>query len=156
MQSVKRFTTAYDPAQDRVRITLEQTDASVQVLWLTRRLLVRLVPEIVKILTTLPKLRRDAQSGGKGSMAAARWARSGRLHRKHPVGYQDAESETLVSSMRARLTRQAVLIDFKEGEQTLQTLACSTRRPCASGWRFCIRTSIMPAGRTIYGQPGFP
>jgi len=123
MQSVKRFTTVYDPAQDRVRIMLEQADASVQVLWLTRRLLVRLVPEIVKILTTLPKLRRDAQSGGKVQHGRSQMGALGQIAPQAPVGYQDAESETLVSSMRARLTRQAVLIDFKEGEQTLQTLA---------------------------------
>ncbi len=122
MQPVKRFTTAYDPAQDRVRIMLEQADASVHVLWLTRRLLVRLVPEIVKILTTLPKLRADASPGSNVEQGRSQMGAIGQIAPQAPVGYQEAETETLVSSMRARLTRQAVLIDFKDGEQTLQTL----------------------------------
>jgi len=122
MQPVKRFTTAYDPAQDRVRITLEQSDASVHVLWLTRRLLVRLVPEIVKILTALPKLRKDASSGSEAEHGRSQMGAIGQIAPQAPVGYQEAESETLVSSMRARITRQAVLIDFKEAEETLQTL----------------------------------
>ena len=122
MQPVKRFTTIYDPAQDRVRIVLEQTDGAIHILWLTRRLLVRLVPEIVKILTALPKLRMDMSSGSIAAHGRNQIGAIGQIAPQAPIGYQNADSETLVLSLRARLTRQAVLIDFKDGEQTLQTL----------------------------------
>ena len=52
---VRRFTTEYVIPEDRIRIALERQDDTLVVLWLTRRLMVRLVPQILKVLETLPK-----------------------------------------------------------------------------------------------------
>lgn len=46
----KRFTTRYVESEDRVRITGRLPDNAAEVVWLTQRLLQRLVPALVKVL----------------------------------------------------------------------------------------------------------
>jgi hypothetical protein len=50
----KRFTTQYVPLEDRIQILVERTSDDVQVLWLTRRLLNKLVPTLLDKLVKAP------------------------------------------------------------------------------------------------------
>lgn len=50
--TIRRFTTEYDAEEDRIRLTLERAEGGPVRLWLTRRLLVKAVPELVKVLDT--------------------------------------------------------------------------------------------------------
>ena len=56
MDGIKRFTTEYVIPEDRIRLSLEDNDGQMRVLWLTRRLCTRLVPQIVKVLDKRPQL----------------------------------------------------------------------------------------------------
>ncbi|WP_163852279.1 hypothetical protein [Pseudooceanicola aestuarii] len=77
MASVRRFTTFYVETEDRVRLSVEMSDDQVRVLWLTRRLLNRLVPSLLKRLTAqaaldpAPAPRAQAQAAQRFTQAAA-------------------------------------------------------------------------------------
>jgi hypothetical protein len=47
MPTATRFTTRYEMTEDRIKLLLELPEDEVQVLWLTRRLLNRMVPALV-------------------------------------------------------------------------------------------------------------
>lgn len=50
MSKVHRFTTRYVAVEDRIRLSIELKDGTVQLLWLTRRLLNRLLPRLLNRL----------------------------------------------------------------------------------------------------------
>jgi hypothetical protein len=49
MQDVTRFTTEYIPIEDRMRVALEGEGGRVRLVWLTRRLLLRLLPRLLEV-----------------------------------------------------------------------------------------------------------
>lgn len=74
MTRVQRFTTEYVDREDRVRLIQEVSDGSVQVTWLTRRLLDRLVAHLVGWLerSVPPTPRREALQAFVQEAAAAK------------------------------------------------------------------------------------
>lgn len=48
--NIERFTTEYHPAEDRIRFLVTDAKGSVQLLWLTRRLINRLILAVVECL----------------------------------------------------------------------------------------------------------
>jgi len=48
MNSLQRVTTTYVPAEDRIRLSGEAVDGQTAVLWLTQRLLTRLLPKLLQ------------------------------------------------------------------------------------------------------------
>lgn len=57
--TLKRITTEYKPLEDRVRLSGEVASGSVIVVWLTQRLLCRLVPEMARWLQSQEKPASD-------------------------------------------------------------------------------------------------
>lgn len=55
MSEVHRFTTRYVAVEDRVALSIELKDGTVRLLWLTRRLLNRLVPRLLDRLIAEPQ-----------------------------------------------------------------------------------------------------
>ena len=47
---ISRFTTEYSPEQDRIRMVIETAEGEKRVIWLTYRLLNRLIEAMVKAL----------------------------------------------------------------------------------------------------------
>lgn len=126
-EAVRRFTTEYIPAEDRIRISLERSDGSLAVLWLTRRLAVRMVPRVLKVIDTLPRLgggttpppsdnaQRRSQLDALGNLEQQAPVLSGDL----PAGIDSH----LVTGIGIRITRALMLVDFKAGgESVIETL----------------------------------
>lgn len=66
MKNLQRITTEYDPSEDRVRLTGSSEEEEARVLWLTQRLLNRLVPHLCQ------RLEKEApqRPGGERSLRA--------------------------------------------------------------------------------------
>lgn len=123
--AIRRFTTEYDIVEDRIRLTLERSEGGIVRLWLTRRLLVRAVPELVKILEKR-LVTRDGLPAHRGGIDQRRdqMAALGHLQPQEPVrpGPGEAMSDHLVTGVGLRLTRKAILLDMKTGEDVVQTV----------------------------------
>lgn len=124
--SIKRFTTEYVVAEDRIRISLEREDESIALLWLTRRLMVRLVPQIVKIFDNLPRLQQAQAAPPSDNMQRRNQLDAlGKLEQQSPVlgGTLPEGLEThLVTGLSLRMARGGILLDFKVGENIVQTI----------------------------------
>ena len=123
MDGIKRFTTEYMAEEDRLRLSLETNDGEVRLLWLTRRLVIRLVPQLVKLLSQNTALLGE-QGAPRTDNAQRRSQMSalGQLEQQSPVrpdAEQGAVAEHLITRLSGRLARGAVLVDFKIGEDTL-------------------------------------
>ena len=121
--AVRRFTTEYVPAEDRIRISLERADGTLAVLWLTRRLATRLVAQIVKVVDTLPRLQgKTAVSPSDNLQRRSQLNALGKIEQQAPVlaGKLPANLDShLIIVLRVRLTKSALLIDFKIDEDTV-------------------------------------
>lgn len=128
--AVQRFTTEYVVAEDRIRISLERGDGSLSVLWLTRRLSGRLVPQIVKIVDALPRLRGKAMAAPSDNVQRKNQLDAlGKIEQQAPVLAGDLPSDLeshLITALGVRLTKPALLVDFKtDAETVVQTLPFS-------------------------------
>ena len=65
LDKLQRITSIYSDVEDRFRITGEVSDESTRCLWLTQRLLLRLVPHILEWLNEI------ARAEGKGDLGQA-------------------------------------------------------------------------------------
>ena len=123
---IKRFTTEYVVAEDRIRLSLEREDGKILVLWLTRRLMTRLVPQIVKIFDTLPHLQQaQAAPPSDNAQRRSQLDALGKLEQQSPVlgGTQPDDLEThLITGLGLRMARGGILLDFKVGEAIVQTI----------------------------------
>ncbi|NBC50029.1 MAG: hypothetical protein GVY22_19090 [Gammaproteobacteria bacterium] len=67
MSELKRITITYSPHEDRVRLSGERANTEREAIWLTRRLLDRLLPVLIEWIehegNDLPGARRDAAQG---------------------------------------------------------------------------------------------
>lgn len=122
---IRRFTTEYDIAEDRIRLTLEREAEGLVRLWLTRRLLVRVVPELARIL--------DSRLVGKDGLPAHddeveqrrdQMKALGRLAPQAPVrpGPGEPMASHLVTGIGLRLTPRRFLLDMRVGEEVVQTV----------------------------------
>jgi hypothetical protein len=62
MKSLHRITTEYDPAEDRIRLTNNTGQEEASVLWLTQRLLNRLVPHLCQRLEKETQYRQGEET----------------------------------------------------------------------------------------------
>ena len=124
---VRRFTTEYVIPEDRIRIALERQDDTLAILWLTRRLATRLVPQVVKVLGTLPQLQgtgvveRPSDNAQRQNQMEA----LGKLEQQAPVlggELPDNIEAHLITGLGVRMTRALMLLDFKVGEEVVQIL----------------------------------
>lgn len=54
MNTISRYTIQYDTGEDRIRLIARLVDGESQVLWITHRLLSRLIPHLTEWLDSLP------------------------------------------------------------------------------------------------------
>lgn len=106
---LERFTTEYIGMEDRLRLSVSTAGHSSMVIWLTQRLLQRLVPVLLQWLE---------QQGGVTSHALllqewAQQAARAELTAQPPVKAEDAASVWLAESIDITLTTKAVVLTFK-------------------------------------------
>lgn len=124
---VKRFTTQYVQAEDRMQILVERKSGDVQVLWLTRRLLNNLVPTLLDKVVTAPAdpsvPKPKAEAVQKFTQAAA----VGNLKKQKNVqpSAQDSDHHhvPLITSVDITVGSKALELVFKsDGDVTEQSL----------------------------------
>ncbi|MBW7901803.1 MAG: hypothetical protein H3C26_10015 [Rhodocyclaceae bacterium] len=109
MRQLQRITTEYVEAEDRIRLCGETESGETAVLWLTRRLLARLVPHLCDWLT---------QSAGDDARAAllngfAQQAAAGALVPQPPVRAAAEGGKRVVRSIDVTVGGAAVQLAFR-------------------------------------------
>lgn len=125
-ETLKRFTTEYMVVEDRIRLSLERADEHILLLWLTRRLMVRLVPQIVKIVDALPQLHKPQVSAPSDNAQRRNQLDAlGKLEQQSPVlagALPDGLEAHLITGLGLRMARGVTLVDFKVAEEVIQTI----------------------------------
>lgn len=123
--TVHRFTTEYLATEDRIRLSVEFSDGSVQLLWLTRRLLDRLVARLVTQVDTAPLPSGGGTSPAK-SQAQQKFnqqAAAASITPQKPVRVTAPEKQTkppaLVTNVDLRFQKTVLHLDFKSGDTLL-------------------------------------
>jgi hypothetical protein len=120
VDGIKRFTTEYVIPEDRIRLSLESTDGQVRLLWLTRRLCVRLVPQIAKVLGKRSQIYGEsALSPSDNAQRRSQMDALGQLQNQDPVRPDGDVEEHLITVLSMRMNPQAILLDFKTAEDNL-------------------------------------
>jgi hypothetical protein len=140
MQTATRFTTNYETSEDRVKLSLELSEDEVQILWLTRRLLNRLVPPLVEHLhktsgagvsvDTAPQGVRNTTTPARAAVQKfSQEAAVSAIERQPAVGSQGQRPSNnlsyLVTSVDIGLRAKGVTMGFKSGEDLLHSLPFS-------------------------------
>lgn len=132
---IRRFTTEYVVPEDRMRLLVETEDDAVRILWLTRRLMVRMVPELVKYLSEVAPAIDKQTKGQSGSATAPGLSDNaqrqqqlnalGQMEQQPPVTPQAQDTPTqncLISSLQVRMGRGGVVVSFLVDETEVQKL----------------------------------
>lgn len=123
MQTLQRITTEFVDTEDRVRLSGQLHDGSTLVLWLTRRLLDRVVPHLTEWLEQgsnqpVGLVDRDTLQG------FAQQAAQAQLDAEAPVRVAPVESGWLVESLDIARGTNGVQLTFKgSGEPVALVLA---------------------------------
>lgn len=125
MTSLKRITTEYLPMEDRIRLSGERADnATPLVLWLTQRLLKRMLPVLLKWLerggADLPR----AETLQSFAQQAAR----ARITPQPPVRVHETSEEWLVKSVDVGSNDQVIRLTFKADEKQAVDLVFTTQQ----------------------------
>lgn len=131
MSEVHRFTTKYNPAEDRIQLLFELKDGNVQVLWLTRRLLNMLLTRLLGLLDQAP-LMTEPTAGTPSPQKTkvvqkfAQQAAVSTIQRQPSVKPSDKTPQrgvaVLVTEVDVRTAPNSLALDFKSGSQKLQSL----------------------------------
>jgi hypothetical protein len=115
MPDLQRITTEYIESEDRIRLCGELAPSETVVLWMTQRLLNRLVSHLLRWLE-----QQTGVSGGIGSEVRAdvlhsfaQQAAMASLEQQTPVRVQSTQSAWLVQSVDVTVSPQHVRLTFK-------------------------------------------
>ncbi|MFT7286678.1 MAG: hypothetical protein ACI87W_000787 [Halieaceae bacterium] len=121
MKTVSKVTTVYNHAQDRISMSGEISDGSTAILWITRRLVERLVPELLAWLKTTDKEadlpRSDVINSFKQQSAAGKLPQSG------PVVAEKPEAEWLVTAVDVQKRPEIMRLVFRAPDQHQEKIA---------------------------------
>lgn len=126
MAGVRRFTTRYDPTEDRIKLLVELTSDDVRVLMLTRRLLNRLLPALLQGLEKAPAVTEVPKPQAQAAQRFAQTAAvSGIAKQKAVAPAADVAGQTtqyLVSSIDLQSGKGGLSLHFKSGETLVQAM----------------------------------
>jgi hypothetical protein len=88
---IQRFTTIYSVAEDRLKLSIELKGGETKLLWLTRRLMERVIPELVKIID--------------------RQARRRAMQQPSPTSFDNFQRKTQMQALGKITPQEAVLAD---------------------------------------------
>lgn len=117
MAGIKRVTTEYVDEQDRLRLSGEVSESTTVILWMTHRLLNRLLPHLLSWLDkqTIQKAGTSTGSGVMQEFAQAA-ARAG-LQKQAPVTKKPENQEWLVCTVDVKSTESVFVLIFKGHQQ---------------------------------------
>mgnify|MGYP000406862284 CR=1 FL=1 len=137
MPTAIRFTTRYEMTEDRIKVSLELPEDEVQVLWLTRRLLNRMIPHLLNYLgqtnsgtasvDTTPTVGRGAAPlHAEAVQRFNQEAAVSAIERQPGVGAGGQKPANniayVVTSVDVRTGPKTLVLDFKGGEEVLHSL----------------------------------
>ncbi|MEM9784856.1 MAG: hypothetical protein AAF801_00030 [Pseudomonadota bacterium] len=126
MSDVRRFTTRYDPAEDRIKLLVELNTDEVRVLLLTRRLLNRLLPPLLNRLNQAPVVQEALKPQAQAAQHFAQSAAIGEMTKQKGVEAASAAPDRpvrvhLVSSVDVHSgANTGLALGFKSGETVVQ------------------------------------
>lgn len=106
MTLLQRLTTQYVDVEDRIRLSGEDAQGKVKVLWLTQRMLARLVPALCKTLAPGADTRTDLLNSFEQQAAQAR------LAPQDPVPAASSSAASLVTRVDLTPTGQGLRLAF--------------------------------------------
>lgn len=143
---LQRITTAFDASEDRIRVCGEWAAGQTLVLWLTQRLLVRLVPHL------LGWLEQQVVADGPGAdvraelmQGFAQQAAMTNLAPQIPVEAGTAQRVWLVQSVDVAATAQAVRLTFK-AEDCAQAAGMTLEAQALRQWLGILHEQCRQAG----------
>ena len=116
MMDLGRVTTVYVDVEDRFRLSGETQDGQVLVLWLTQRLLCRLVPHLVRWLDQRAPLQASSPAVAAAAQVMHAFAQQSALARigpQEPVQAAQARADWLVQKVDVSTAPQAVRLMFR-------------------------------------------
>ncbi len=141
--ALERITTQYIEAEDRIRLSGSTRDGHSQVLWLTQRLLSRLLPRLLDALQpSAPATRLASQPPQDEWQSWLQAAARDSLQQQAPVPTDNAQAVWLVHAINLSLSSEAVRVAFCD--ETGQERAELTMNPTVlrqwlsivyEGWR---------------------
>jgi hypothetical protein len=155
MSQLERITTEYVEAEDRIRLSGEGLPGETLVLWLSQRLLKRLLPHLLAWLEQqsgageapqVPAYHIDAVQGFAQEVARAA------LMPQAPVQTSPACSHWLAVSVDIAPTPQDLHLTFKGAEPTAQAQLRMGAQPLRQ-WLGIVHDSYLKAGWPLDGWP---
>ena len=128
MSGIRRFTTDYVAVEDRIRLSLERSDRTVRILWLTRPLLNKLAARLVERVAaaTPASVSTDRPLTSGAQQRFVQQAAAASLKPQTPVrsggSTRQAGVAMLVTSIGLRDGQGALTIEFKGGDQVLEAV----------------------------------
>lgn len=133
MPTATRFTTRYNTGEDRIQLLLELPDNTVQTLWLTRRLMNRVLPHLLNRLQGTGPVAAATDTTGQGSAAPSEAVQrfnqeaavSAIVRQPAVAPSEKTPAERLsyvVTSVDVRSGPKSLALDFKGGDQVLHSL----------------------------------
>jgi hypothetical protein len=112
MPQLQKFTTEYVAPEDRIRISGQVEQGAPQVIWLTQRLMQRLVPVLTR---WIEQQNPQGVSGEVGHTFAQQAARTA-LAPQEPVNASEGGSSRLAAAIDISRSAQAVRLTFRDQE----------------------------------------
>ncbi len=122
-QNLQRFTTEYIVAEDRIRLAGEVKDASPVVIWLTQRLLQRLLPMLLQWLEE----RGSERPGDEVWQTFAQQAAQAELPQQDPVQADAACAVWLTEAVDIAHSEETVCLTFRGGGSLIATMSLSVQ-----------------------------
>lgn len=132
MSDLQRITSEYIEQEDRIRLTGAVEAGATEVLWLTQRLLIRVIDHLLQWLeqqstVTAPDALKDGQAADL-VQGFAQQAASAELQLQPPVQSQGDEQAWIVNSVDISRTPQAVKLSFKGPNAELAALTLKAQQ----------------------------
>jgi hypothetical protein len=128
--AVRRFTTRFDPEQDRIKLLIEHAAGDVKVAWMTRRLLNRVVSALLDRLRNAPTLA--AADEPRAAIAAQRFTQAAAVSEitpqkavTVPEGDAQPHEEVLITRVDIQYGREDLLLVLREGSELVLSLPFS-------------------------------
>jgi len=132
MSELQRITSEYVENEDRVRLTAEVETGATEILWLTQRLLIRIVNHLLQWLeqqtsVATPEALKDKQAADLVQGFAQQTA-SAELTAEQPVQSMDTALAWIVISVDISRSPQAVKLSFKGANEEQAALTLEARQ----------------------------
>lgn len=144
-----RVTTVYVDVEDRFRLSGEAQDGQVLVLWLTRRLLCRLVPHLVQWLDKRAPLQASSPSVAVAAQVMHGFAQQSavaRLSSQAPVETTKAGQDWLVQKVDVATLEEAVCLTFRPPAEGAEKASVTMEATHLRQWLGIVHGQWLQAG----------